>query len=104
MLAKSETKLLLLAASISRRNKTIMITTTDHRDLQEPGRVRPMAKSRIGGLASLSGSAAVHDVLSCVWPPVLFPLLYDEADSAAASQAIHDVVASVRTSHPLGPR
>jgi hypothetical protein len=31
-------------------------------------------------------------------------LLYDEADSAAASQAIHDVVASVRTSQPLPPR
>ena len=31
-------------------------------------------------------------------------LLDDEADSAAASQAIHDVVASVRTSHPLAPR
>ena len=31
-------------------------------------------------------------------------LLDDEADSAAASQAIHDVVAAVRTSHPLPPR
>jgi pimeloyl-ACP methyl ester carboxylesterase len=31
-------------------------------------------------------------------------LLYDEADSAAASQAIHDLVASVRTSRPLTPR
>jgi pimeloyl-ACP methyl ester carboxylesterase len=31
-------------------------------------------------------------------------LLYDEADSAAASQAIHDVVAAVRTSQPLAPR
>ena len=31
-------------------------------------------------------------------------LLDDEADSAAASQAIHDVVASVRTSQPLAPR
>jgi pimeloyl-ACP methyl ester carboxylesterase len=30
-------------------------------------------------------------------------LLYDEADSAAASQAIHDLVASVRTSRPLTP-
>jgi pimeloyl-ACP methyl ester carboxylesterase len=30
-------------------------------------------------------------------------LLYDEADSAAASQAIHDVVVSVRTSRPLTP-
>jgi pimeloyl-ACP methyl ester carboxylesterase len=30
-------------------------------------------------------------------------LVDDEADSAAASQAIHDVVASVRTSHPLAP-
>ena len=30
-------------------------------------------------------------------------LLYDEADSAAASQAIHDVVAAVRTSQPLPP-
>jgi hypothetical protein len=28
-------------------------------------------------------------------------LLYDEADSGAASQAIHDLVASVRTSRPL---
>ena len=31
-------------------------------------------------------------------------LLQDEADSAAASQAIHDLVASVRTSQPLPPR
>jgi pimeloyl-ACP methyl ester carboxylesterase len=31
-------------------------------------------------------------------------LLYDEADSAAASQAIHDLLASVRTSRPLTPR
>ena len=31
-------------------------------------------------------------------------LLYDEADSAAASQAIHDLVVSVRTSRPLTPR
>ena len=30
-------------------------------------------------------------------------LLYDEADSAAASQAIHDVVVAVRTSQPLPP-
>jgi FtsH-binding integral membrane protein len=122
-----------------------MNTTIHHRDLQEPGRVQPVAKSRIGlivatsmaagliaaavlvavpfipaeenvltggvllgfalgwallavlsvrfsdqpqrwaaapavfmglaGLASLSGSAAVHDVLSWVWPPVLFGLV-----------------------------
>jgi pimeloyl-ACP methyl ester carboxylesterase len=31
-------------------------------------------------------------------------LLEDETDSAAASQAIHDVVAAVRTSQPLPPR
>ena len=31
-------------------------------------------------------------------------LLEDEADAAAASQAIHDVVASVRNSQPLAPR
>jgi hypothetical protein len=31
-------------------------------------------------------------------------LLDDEADSAAASQAIHDVVVAVRTSRPLAPR
>jgi hypothetical protein len=31
-------------------------------------------------------------------------LLEDEADSAAASQAIHDVVVSVRTSHALPPQ
>jgi pimeloyl-ACP methyl ester carboxylesterase len=31
-------------------------------------------------------------------------LISDEADSAAASQAIHDVVVSVRTSHPLPAR
>ena len=31
-------------------------------------------------------------------------LLDDQADSAAASQAIHDVVAAVRTSQPLAPR
>jgi pimeloyl-ACP methyl ester carboxylesterase len=31
-------------------------------------------------------------------------LLQDEADSAAASQAIHDVVAAVRTSQPLPPQ
>ncbi len=31
-------------------------------------------------------------------------LLEDEADSAAASQAIHDVVVSVRMSHPLPPQ
>jgi hypothetical protein len=31
-------------------------------------------------------------------------LVDDEADSAAASQAIHDVVVSVRTSHPLPPQ
>jgi pimeloyl-ACP methyl ester carboxylesterase len=31
-------------------------------------------------------------------------LLDDEADSAAASKAIHDVVASVRSSQPLAPR
>ncbi len=31
-------------------------------------------------------------------------LLYDEADSGAASQAIHDVIESVRTSNPLTPR
>ena len=29
-------------------------------------------------------------------------LLYDEADSAVASQAIQDVVESVRTAQPLG--
>ena len=32
------------------------------------------------------------------------PLTEDEADSAAASQAIRDVVASVRTSQPLPPK
>ena len=31
-------------------------------------------------------------------------LVDDEADSAAASQAIHDVVAAVRNSQPLPPR
>jgi pimeloyl-ACP methyl ester carboxylesterase len=31
-------------------------------------------------------------------------LLDDEADAAVASQAIHDVVVAVRTSHPLAPR
>jgi hypothetical protein len=31
-------------------------------------------------------------------------LISDEADAAAASKAIHDVVASVRSSQPLGPR
>jgi hypothetical protein len=31
-------------------------------------------------------------------------LLDDEADSAAASKAIHDVVVAVRTSRPLAPR
>jgi hypothetical protein len=31
-------------------------------------------------------------------------LLYDEADAAQASQAIHDVIESVRTSRPLTPR
>jgi pimeloyl-ACP methyl ester carboxylesterase len=31
-------------------------------------------------------------------------LISDEADAAAASQAIHDVVAAVRTSRPLAPR
>src|SRR5215207_1491756 len=31
-------------------------------------------------------------------------LLYDEADSAQASQAIHDVIVAVRTSRPLTPR
>ena len=31
-------------------------------------------------------------------------LLDDEADAAAASQAIHDVVVAVRTSRPLAPR
>jgi pimeloyl-ACP methyl ester carboxylesterase len=31
-------------------------------------------------------------------------LLYDDAGSAAASQAIHDLVVSVRTSRPLTPR
>ena len=36
--------------------------------------------------------------------PPTHRLLDDEADSAAASQAIHDVVAAVRTSQPLAPR
>jgi hypothetical protein len=31
-------------------------------------------------------------------------LLDDQADSAAASQAIHDVVTAVRTSHRLPPQ
>ena len=31
-------------------------------------------------------------------------LLYDETDSAAASQAIHDVLRSVRTGSPLVPQ
>jgi hypothetical protein len=31
-------------------------------------------------------------------------LLDDEADAAVASQAIHDVVVAVRTSHPLAHR
>lgn len=31
-------------------------------------------------------------------------LLEDEADSAAASQAVHHVVVSVRISHPLPPQ
>jgi hypothetical protein len=57
MLAKSETKLLLLAASISHQNKTIMNTTTHHRDLQEPGRVQRMAKSRIGLIVATSMAA-----------------------------------------------
>jgi hypothetical protein len=30
--------------------------------------------------------------------------LEDEADSAAASQAVHHVVVSVRISHPLPPQ
>ena len=35
----------------------------------------PAAFMGVAGLASLSGSAAVHDVLSWVWPPVLFGLV-----------------------------
>ena len=35
----------------------------------------PAAFMAVAGLASLSGSAAVHDVLSWVWPPVLFGLV-----------------------------
>jgi pimeloyl-ACP methyl ester carboxylesterase len=35
----------------------------------------PAAFMALAGLASLSGSAAVHDVLSWVWPPVLFGLV-----------------------------
>ena len=35
----------------------------------------PAAFMAVIGLASLSGSAAVHDVLSWVWPPVLFGLV-----------------------------
>ena len=35
----------------------------------------PAAFMAVMGLASLSGSAAVHDVLSWVWPPALFGLV-----------------------------
>ena len=35
----------------------------------------PAAFMGVAGLASLSGSAAVHDVLSWVWPPALFGLV-----------------------------
>jgi pimeloyl-ACP methyl ester carboxylesterase len=35
----------------------------------------PAAFMGVAGLASLSGSAAVHDLLSWVWPPVLFALV-----------------------------
>jgi pimeloyl-ACP methyl ester carboxylesterase len=35
----------------------------------------PAAFMVVAGLVSLSGSAAVHDVLSWVWPPVLFGLV-----------------------------
>jgi hypothetical protein len=35
----------------------------------------PAAFTGVVGLALLSGSAAVHDVLSWVWPPVLFGLV-----------------------------
>jgi len=35
----------------------------------------PAAFMAVVGLASLSGSAAVHAVLSWVWPPVLFALV-----------------------------
>ena len=37
--------------------------------------VAPAAFMGVAGLASLSGSAAVHAVLSWVWPPVLFGLV-----------------------------
>jgi pimeloyl-ACP methyl ester carboxylesterase len=37
--------------------------------------VAPAAFMAVAGLASLSGSAAVHDVLRWVWPPVLFGLV-----------------------------
>ena len=51
-----------------------MATTTQDRDLQKPGRPEQ----------------TTHETL-----------LHDEADSAVASQAIHDVVRSVRTGSPL---
>jgi hypothetical protein len=35
----------------------------------------PAALMGVAGLASLSGSAAVHDLLSWVWPPALFGLV-----------------------------
>ena len=39
------------------------------------GRPRRPRSWRVAGLASLSGSAAVHDVLGWVWPPALFGLV-----------------------------
>jgi hypothetical protein len=37
--------------------------------------VAPAVFMGVAGLASLSGSAAVHDLLGWVWPPVLFGLV-----------------------------
>ena len=55
------------------------------------------AQEHMATLSTNSVHRVVHDTTHQ-------SLLDDEADSAAASKAIHDVVASVRTSQPLGPR
>ncbi len=70
----------------------IVLTADTGHDAKEQ-----LAQEQMATLSTNSVHRVAHDTTHQ-------SLLDDEADSAAASQAINDVVASVRTSRPVAPR
>jgi hypothetical protein len=58
-----------LVASISQQNEAIMVTPTRDSDLQQPGRLRPTAKTRIGLIVAISVAAGLIAAVALVAAP-----------------------------------